>query len=182
MAQRVAGEQGAALQIQAAARGMLVRGAPARTGGGMDQMERRRGRLHASLAGRRRAREQAVGRRLRTVARASAAAGRDQSAVRLLAFWAAASKQVEAAQRVQCWVRRRQLSARLARRRRQFETARLGGEILAQLASAHEARLAAAAGGGDSREEQDRSKRDCSYRTLSAWRTHVCGPQWSCEG
>ena len=57
---------------------------------------------------------------------------------------------------MQCWVCRRQLSARLAMRRRESETARLGREILAQLASGHEAPLGAAADGEGSSQEEER--------------------------
>ena len=75
---------------------------------------------------------------------------RDAAATRLLAFWTVAATQVAAARRIQCWLRGRRLLARLAGRRRQLEAAGLGREILAQLAAAHEARLAMAGKGEES--------------------------------
>ena len=55
--------------------------------------------------------------------------------------------QVAAARRLQCWLRGRLLAARVTGRRRQLEAARLGREVLARLAAAHEARLAGARDG-----------------------------------
>ena len=111
---------------------------------------RRRARVRDSSAMRRRERYEREGREGRLVGRKAASAERGQGAARLAAFWAAAAAQVVAARRLQCWLRGRLLAGRVAGRRRQLEAARMGREILARLAAAHEARLERAGdGAGD---------------------------------
>ena len=63
---------------------------------------------------------------------------------RVAHFWVAAATQAAAARRLQGWMRECLLASRVAGRQRQLEAARLGREILARLATAHEARLARA--------------------------------------
>ena len=108
---------------------------------------RRRDRVRDLSATRRRERDERNGREGRLEERKAASAEQRQGAARLTAFWAAVTAQVDAARRLQCWLRGRLLAARVAGRRRQLEAARLGREILARLAAAHEARLERAGDG-----------------------------------